>query len=296
MGGTPTCRRRMHLRFICRITTFRTWWGIYIVLDSAIELAKFVVAESRGRLSHQQALTAIRIFLYAHEAFHHNVEVFATRLEITHRTALYRSGFQSFFERTAGTDLSLEELLATAHAYRRVKDRFAIKDHEKRNLALATLTRYIAQCPPGYRRAPEAFATAAFEAYRNEFAELNQFDALPQIPSKDPQLWSCFPHAFSGISRVTSRVNYVIRRDSPLASRLGLNLRYLRYRELREKLRRVARCEPLREGHGSHEIWRSPSGKTFPVPRHPGDLHRGLLAAITKQAGLQMSASEFLGT
>ena len=275
---------------------YPTWWGVYIILENAQVLANYISACSGGALSQREALTAVRIFLYAHEAFHHIVEAFATRLEITHRTALYKTKFQALFERTVNTDLSIEEMLATAHGYRRVKERFASNDPNRREAALEGLRRFISQCPPGYRRAAEAFRSPAFEDSRSEFAEQNHIESFPHIPKKAAALWSCFPHAFSGISRVTSRVNYAVRRDSPLAARFGLNLRYLRYRELREKLLTLAKCEPVRQGAGSHEIWRNPQGKTFPVPRHPGDLHRGLLASIIKQAGLQMSVSQFLST
>jgi predicted RNA binding protein YcfA (HicA-like mRNA interferase family) len=93
---------------------------------------------------------------------------------------------------------------------------------------------------------------------------------------------------------VTSRVNYVVHRHLTLAERLGLNLRYLRYGDLSDKLRRLAGCKIAREGRGSHEMWETPHGHRFPVPRHPGEFHRGLLASIIKQAGLPMSVSEFI--
>jgi len=42
-----------------------------------------------------------------------------------------------------------------------------------------------------------------------------------------------------------------------------------------------------RQRRGSHQIWRQPaSGRRTTVPRHPGDLPEGTVAAIVKQAGL----------
>lgn len=39
--------------------------------------------------------------------------------------------------------------------------------------------------------------------------------------------------------------------------------------------------------HGkSHDIFVSPSGQKVPVPRHKGDLKKGLALAILKKAGL----------
>ena len=273
---------------------YPTWWGVYIILENAVQLAEFIRSKAGGYLNQQEALAAVRIFLYAHEAFHHVVESFATRLEITQRRPIYKTGFNSLFSRTAGSNNAIEEALANAYAYRRVKERFAADNKPKRDSALKGLRSFIDQCPPGYNRAPEFFSISAFDVMRAEFAEDNHKESLPLLPKKASNLWDCFPHAFSGISRVNSRVNYIVRRDSPLAARQDLNLRYLRYRELRQKLQTIAHCHPLREGQGSHEIWRAPDGKKFPVPRHPGDIHRGLLAAIIKQAGVQMSVTQFL--
>lgn len=208
-------------------------WGIYIVLENALELAEYVRWHSGGRLTLAEALTVVRIFLYAHEAFHHLVECFATRLEITHRKPTYKDGFSDYFNRVFGTDDCVEEALASAHGYRRVKDKFSKGDLRKKTAALNALDDFTRGGPPGYRRAYEFFKTGAFEKQRNMLAELNQRECFGD-PKKAAALWACFPHAFSGISRVTSRVNYVVRRGSPLATRLSLELRYLSYRELKE--------------------------------------------------------------
>ena len=103
-----------------------------------------------------------------------------------------------------------------------------------------------------------------------------------------------FPKGFDGIARVPSRVNYLVHRSSPMAKRMSLGLRYLRYRDVSERLERVARCRETGHARGSHVKWKRPDGHTFTVPRHPGDLARGTLAKIIKQAGLEISLSEFI--
>ena len=56
------------------------------------------------------------------------------------------------------------------------------------------------------------------------------------------------------------------------------------YRELTDRLR-AAECEFVREGKGSHEIWRSPiTGRHFSVPRNI--VSQILANTILKQAGL----------
>jgi hypothetical protein len=98
-----------------------TWWGVYIVFECAEWLAKFIQGRAEEALSMAQARQVCRVFLYGHEAYHHNVEAFATRLEITHRRHLYRSAFEELYESTFLTDDCVEEALATAHGYRLVK-------------------------------------------------------------------------------------------------------------------------------------------------------------------------------
>jgi predicted RNA binding protein YcfA (HicA-like mRNA interferase family) len=49
----------------------------------------------------------------------------------------------------------------------------------------------------------------------------------------------------------------------------------------------------VRQRKGSHQIWRNPTTRArTTVPRHPGDLPEGTVAAIVKQAGL--TVDEFL--
>jgi predicted RNA binding protein YcfA (HicA-like mRNA interferase family) len=272
------------------------WWGIYLILEGAQELAKYLSWLSGGLLAPSDAMTVAQLFLYGHEAFHHIVEAFATRLEVSHRVPLYRTGFEKLFHHGFGTDNCLEEALASAYGYRKVKERAFRKPNNplKRKQALEALAKYIRACPPGYRTALKFIRETDFIQSRLEFAEHNHNWALPGIPAKGPGLWLSFPHAFSGISRITSRVNYLVHRDSSLAKRHQLHLRYLRYRDLTERLKRLGRCQFVRVGRGGHEIWETPSGHHFPIPRHPGDLRRGTLAKIVKEAGLSLSVSEFV--
>ena len=233
---------------------------------------------------------ASRLFLYAHEAYHHAVECFGTRLEVSHRAPTYKAGFDRLFQRTVGSDDCLEEALATAKGLQRVARAFKPPG---RNLARDALAAYVKGCPPGYRRALDFVAGARFRKGQNEFAEANAKESLVGLPAKAPDIWTVFPHAFSGIGRITSRVNYVVSRHSPLVARNRLDLRFITYADLTRKLRERG-CRFLRDGKGSHEMWQGATGGRFPVPRHPGDLRTGTLAGIIKQAGLKVSLEEFM--
>jgi len=268
------------------------WWGIYLVFERVLQLATFIKERAEGVLSWEESIRAARIFMYGHEAFHHIVESFATRLEVSHRTPLYKAGFARWYRQVLNTDDCLEEALATSHGIRRAKKRVAPGNKAKASAVVEAFKSYAFTCPPGYNSAHKFLGDSRFTSARNDMAETYLRSSL-HVPPKDCELWATFPHAFSGISRVTSRVSYIVRRGSPIASRLGLNARFLRYRDLRQKLMDLAGCKIIRQ-KGSHEIWESPTGHRFPVPRHTGDLATGTLAKIIKQAGLSMPISEFL--
>jgi len=190
-------------------------------MEGARWLANTIRSLTHHGVTVRQAAVTSQIFLYGHEAFHHIVEAFGTRLEITHRMPLYRTGFDRFYARTLGTDDCAEEALANAHGYDRVRRAFR-QEKPVRDVVLPALAEYMQGQPPGYRQGVRYLRPTAFEHGRAEFAERNHKEALPLIASKTGTIWHSFPHAFSGIARVTSRVNYIIHKNSPLAKRHGL--------------------------------------------------------------------------
>ena len=99
------------------------------------------------------------------------------------------------------------------------------------------------------------------------------------------ELCSAFAHGFHPFRKRGGRVVYLVHRHSSIARRSSLAGRYLRYREVVGRLKDLG-CSLIREGKGSHEIWRGPNLRTFSVPRYPGDLRVGTIAAILKQAAL----------
>jgi predicted RNA binding protein YcfA (HicA-like mRNA interferase family) len=62
--------------------------------------------------------------------------------------------------------------------------------------------------------------------------------------------------------------------------------------QLCRKLEKLADCVFIGHG-GNHAMMRAKNGNKFWVPRHDDDLGYGLLAKIIKQAGVNMSVSQF---
>ena len=273
------------------------WWGIYLTFEGVRFLAWHIREYSQNRIGERDSLLVSQVFLYCHEYFHHLVECFATRMEIFHRTPMYKKKFLEIYldflnnpEKCENKNVPSEEALADAYALVKIHRIFNKKKHSK--LIMEALVDYLSQCPPCYAQALHFFPENIFKLGRCYFAEYHHKKIFSSF--KDHKIWLLFPHAFSGIARVSSRVNYIINVNSPLSKRLKLNLRYLTHFELRKKLRKLADCDFVRPGKGSHEIWKSPSGKKFPVPIHPRDLSVDVLRRIIKQAGLNMSVKEFI--
>ena len=60
------------------------------------------------------------------------------------------------------------------------------------------------------------------------------------------------------------------------------------YRVLTKKLAKL-RCQFLRQGPGSHEIWWNPDNRRFTtIPRTRGDIPKGTLTAILRDLGFTM--------
>ncbi len=270
------------------------WWGIYLLAEGVEKLGEILHRIAAGRLTTTDCRIAARIFLFGHEQYHHSVESFATRLEITHRLPAYKTGFEDFYQRTRNTTDWLEEALANANGFCRVRHAYK-KERAKRQLLDETLEEYIKKSPPGYNRGMEYVTNERFKEGEGVLAEAGHGGSSLHTPEADRALWSAFAHAFHPLRKRGSHVVYLAHKDSPLSRRVALAARYLRYRDVVTRLKYFG-CSFVREGKGSHEIWRGPNQRTFSVPRHPGDFKKGTLSGILGQAGIQLGVKEFFQT
>lgn len=67
----------------------------------------------------------------------------------------------------------------------------------------------------------------------------------------------------------------------------------IRPKDVIKKLRNMVGLRWDKHG-GDHDKWRTAKGNLVVFPRHASDLKRGTLKSILKQAGLDMSISEFI--
>lgn len=182
----------------------KSWWGIYLIHEGVEWLAGEIVRRGKGKVRYPSAFVVARTFLYGHEQFHHVVESFATRLEVTHREALYRLGIDARFRQVFGTDLCREEALANAYGYVKAADLWPKNRKrvvEKRS-ALKALLAMIKDMPPGYRLGYRFIEADPFRIARSELGEEYQGAALPRLPAKAASIWDAFGHAFHPIANV----------------------------------------------------------------------------------------------
>ncbi len=270
------------------------WWGIYIIAEGVSELAEWLKANGRGELSYATSVGLAYRFIYWHEAFHHSVEAFASRLEVTQRKPVFRTGVRDVRARLVPPDPT-DEGLASGFAFQKC-DTWLRNTSGERDIGLQTLYEYIERQPPPYNAAGAFVSTTEWQDGRDWFAEQVQREARSDLPDLPSALWRMFSHAFTGFMRSSSRVHYMVRRDSPLHQRMSQHGLFLRYREVADRLRKLG-CREVRSGQGSHVIWAAPNGKRAPVPaqgRH--DLAPGTLRAILRQLGIQLALSQFGGT
>ena len=269
------------------------WWGIYIIAEGVSELADWLRTTGEGQLSVATSVGLAYRFIYWHEAFHHQVEAFASRLEVTHRKPVYRLGVRDVGARLVPPDPT-EESLASGFAFQKC-DAWLRDTSGERDVGLKTLYEYIERQPPPYDSAREFVYPPEWMNGRDWFAEQVQREARPDLPRLSSELWRMFSHAFTGFVRSGSRVHYMVRRDSPLHHRLSSHGLFLRYREVARRLRALD-CRELRAGRGSHVVWVAPNGNQTTVPVHGRrDLAPGTLRHLLRQLGIHLPLSQFGG-
>ncbi|MFM7537249.1 MAG: hypothetical protein ACKO91_15840, partial [Acidimicrobiales bacterium] len=135
-------------------------YGIYITEQAIAFLAAGVWREMPADRRHDpdvvyRTFRVALTLLYLHEAFHHRVESFATRLEIVERVRRYQAYDTSVYNKVAMTDGCLEEALAGAKFFQRSGEQVYRRSvpYDLCAAALPFVRDFFAQLPPGYRRA-----------------------------------------------------------------------------------------------------------------------------------------------
>lgn len=181
-------------------------WGIFIRTDCVVDMATRIGSQLDVRggvppwIAHN-LLRAALVVLYFHEHFHHKVESFGLRVHVAARRPVYVSYKDKVYIPALGKDELLEEALANADAYRRLRrasdSRYArVLGRKVVAATRAYLQESFAKSPPGYRCASSYFGDEDYKTGEHKLqSHVDDSATSPTRPSSD---WAVAPDMTRG--------------------------------------------------------------------------------------------------
>ena len=190
---------------------FASQWGIFIKEDCIISQAKQI-----GRFLHFSVPTTpsivwrlVRASTFAyflHEQYHHKAECLGLRLHVIDRKSCYLPYFTMVYEKTKGTDDQLEEALANADSYRRLRTE-PYKSWISDPVLQATesyLIETFPHDPPGYRMAGNYLSVDQFVNGENKLhCQMHEATLTPSQPVGD---WEIATRLMQSMFKVTDNI------------------------------------------------------------------------------------------
>lgn len=267
-------------------------WGVYFVFE---EFVKFVIAvwgRTEGRLDPVTLINLCKKFVYGHEAFHHRIESFVTKLEIVTLERKYLDRYLPYSKKVSGTGDDIEEALANAEGLN-----YACRTGRASKYEKAVFHRAIVEISkgwgPGYNRMAEFLDVEELKHATRTYLDTISTITPTSRPQTHPNIWGAFPSATRGIADVTTQGIFQVKKGSPILSRIPIDVRLFNVSSVKKKLKGKAGLTYKRPGKGSHEIWITPEGRTVVIPSSKRELSSGTLKSILRQAGINSPISEF---
>jgi len=174
-------------------------WGIFIKESEVLNLAGHIKQRLGGgpsgpREAAQLCRVALSV-LYLHEAFHHKIESFATRLEIARMSPVYLRYDQQVFKPLLGTDDVLEEAIACSEMLTRLREKSFHGNvlPQIKSAAITFLREWIPFLPPGYRRGADRRLVDELGVLMSQVAS---GEPAPAQPAAD---WEIANHMIRGL-------------------------------------------------------------------------------------------------
>lgn len=197
-------------------------WGIFIrdmaVRRTAFMIARFVPHSALSMIPLKELWKVlIRASLYSyflHEHYHHKVECLGFRLHVAQRVSSYLPYKRNVYAATRNTDDQLEEALANADCYRRLRTRpysmWLTQDVVE--AVRAYLLWQFQFAPPGYRMAGNYISNPGFGRGENILqTQVREASLTPAQPSRD---WNLAPRMTQSFFPVTSNIWTVVTKGS----------------------------------------------------------------------------------
>jgi hypothetical protein len=287
-GGLDPDQSIATLAFYLPFHLYPEKWGIYVFADGIQVVNKalqgFFTEQMTGvadqyRLSH--------MLLEQHETFHHNTEIFVTRLETTLRKSCYIDHTMSRYKKVLHTPICFEETCANSFA--RTKVLMALADPGGKKSFTRAINKFFASQPPGYKEAASTTDDSWLRAEKISLFDDYYSACMAHVPPHLSNNQIDFGWSLAGQwdkappKSISDRKHILIRRHSPLGKSLPSGLCEMKTGMFKKKLGKLG-AKFHRHG-GNHDIWIL-DRKKFSIPRHDhADIGR-LKHTIEKQIGI----------
>lgn len=268
-------------------------WGIFVredcLLRIALEIAPYCPRPHSSWQTYQLAKALIRAAfsaLFLHEQYHHKTESFALRLHVVERTGRYVPYHQGVYLPSRGTDDLLEEALANADSYHRLRT-----DPYRRMIGetvLAATTRYLEdefpRQSPGYRKAVDLLDPVDFG--RRENLLKSQVQEAAMVPFRPASDWDVAPRINQSYFSCRSDIWTVVRPGAARVLPTSHPYPAVPTRAVTKALGRIG-YQPTAGGKGSHLKLVADGLPTLVLPGNEKDLSPVVLRSIAKALGFK---------
>jgi len=264
-------------------------WGIYIKEECVVRIALSIAQFNSRQLSHiplhklwKSLFRAATASLFLHEHYHHKTESFALRLHAVHGSQRYTDYFNRVYLRAMGTDDQIEEALANADSFLRIKEEpyASLLGWEVLEATRRYLVHQFPYAPPGYRKAVLYLRKPAFSRGENLLrAQINEGTLHPvNTATRSPSDWDMAPRMYAPFHNLRTSVWTVIKSGSP--TRMPVR-GVLHYHSCSTgdmiRLMITRGYHVVTGGKGSHVKLKKPGHPTMILPGNRKDLSLGVI-------------------
>jgi predicted RNA binding protein YcfA (HicA-like mRNA interferase family) len=254
---------------------FGSGWGIYIrescILDMAKELACWIDLGSL-KISKvymcEQLYKAAFLVLYLHEHFHHKVESFGFRLLMSAGEDKYFKYKENVYKKTHGQSTCLEETLANAYCYKKLKKKSANKllPEIQSGLLEYLEEEFFANQPPGYKEAIHYLKDKEFEGALFKLqSQIQEGDLNPIMPNSR---WLVANNMMRPLWNIGKNIYMIIPDGTrPLHSRDMMSYQTTSSKIMISSLKKYGWTGNKKKGKGSHTRFFKDGFKPITVPQ-----------------------------
>jgi predicted RNA binding protein YcfA (HicA-like mRNA interferase family) len=237
----------------------------------------------------RQFLRAGVYVLFLHEHYHHKVESLGLRLHVAAGMSCFLPYHAKVYRPCIGSDDQLEEALANADAYLRLRE-----PRYRKSISppvVEALREYLCwsypHCPPGYRKAIDFIRDDLFDAGEDALQERVRLATLTATGAGD---WVCAPQMTRSILTVRAPIWWLVPPGSrPLVPVKSAPIRTCTSDEL------VTLCErrgyqKVDGGKGSHVKMKRPNSPMVIIPGDRRNVSPGSARSTLKALGIQSLA------